>query len=100
VHYSSGNYTVMGGHMGYATFITAADRGKYIDVMVHAKLSTSAGAKNGVLETWLRREGQAKYTQIHNITDANMDPRPRGTQFQRPTGWAAPPTCNPGSAAT
>ncbi|MBK9394497.1 MAG: hypothetical protein IPN40_11605 [Uliginosibacterium sp.] len=90
VHYSSGNYTVMGGHMGYTTFITSADRGKYIDVMVHAKLSTSAGAKNGVLETWLRREGQAKYTQIHNITDANMDPRPRGTHPE--ANWVGSPT--------
>lgn len=79
VHYSSGNYTVMGGHMGHATFITPADQGRYIDVMVHVQLSSAAGAKNGALQTWLRRQGQTNYTQIHNITDADMDPRPMGT---------------------
>jgi hypothetical protein len=90
IHYSSGNYTVMGTHMGHSTFITASDRGKYIDVMVRAKLSTSAGAKNGVLETWLRREGQSKYVQIHSITNADMDPRPRGND--KYANWVGDPS--------
>ncbi|MES2582419.1 MAG: hypothetical protein V4627_06850 [Pseudomonadota bacterium] len=82
VHYSSGNYTGAGPHLGATSFITAADRGKYIDVMVHVQLSSTAGAKNGVLQTWLRRQGQGQFTQIHNITDADMDPRPKGNRAE------------------
>ena len=73
VHYARGNHTGASAHEGCGTFITNSDRGKYIDIMVYAKFTTGPGAMNGIITTWLKREGQSTYSQMSNVTNADID---------------------------
>jgi hypothetical protein len=75
VHYSRGQFTGAGSHLQGTHFIGPADFGKYIDIMFHGRFSSAPGANDGVIETWIRRQGAASFTRIHHITDANMDKR-------------------------
>ncbi len=77
VHYSKGNHTGAGPHLNASggPFIDASDAGKYIDVVVHGKFSSSTGAKDGVIQTWIRKETALQFTRVHNITNADMDKR-------------------------
>jgi hypothetical protein len=76
VHYSTGNHTGCGPHLQSTPFITLpADGGHYIDIVVRGRFSSQAGAKDGIIQTWLRKEGQSVYTRIHNIENADMDKR-------------------------
>lgn len=75
VHYSPGRFTGAGSHLQGTAFIGPNDFGKYIDVLLHGKFSNPAGARNGVIGTWLRREGATNYTRIHQVLDADMDKR-------------------------
>ncbi|MES2935676.1 MAG: hypothetical protein V4805_19560, partial [Pseudomonadota bacterium] len=98
VHYSPGNHTGAGSHIapfGGAHFITPADAGHYRDIVLHGQFSTAPGAKNGVIQTWVRKEGEASYTKLHHITDADMDKRSDVAPALRPwragymMGWSA-----------
>lgn len=53
--------------------IREADHGKYLDLMLHARFSSAPGAKDGVLQTWVRYQGEAQYRLRHNLTDADLD---------------------------
>lgn len=76
VHYSTGNHTGGGPHLQSTPFITLpADGGHYIDVAVRGRFSSQPGAKDGIIQTWMRKEGQRAYTLIHDIADADMDKR-------------------------
>ncbi|MBK9616017.1 MAG: hypothetical protein IPO35_11080 [Uliginosibacterium sp.] len=52
---------------------TQTNRGKYIDLAVHVRFSSQTGAKDGVIETWIRYEGEGSYTRRHDIRDADID---------------------------
>jgi hypothetical protein len=73
VGYSVGNNTVTGGVVDGGILIRPADYGKYMDIIFHGKFSTSQGANNGIIRSWVRKEGQTGYTRFHNITNANMN---------------------------
>lgn len=75
VHYSRGQFTGAGAHLQGTHFIGPADFGRYIDIVFHGRFSSAPGANDGVIETWIRREGATSFTRIHHITDANMDKR-------------------------
>ncbi len=76
VHYSPGGHTGAGPHLQSTPFITLpADGGRYIDLVARGRFSSQPGAKDGVIQTWLRKEGQSAYTLIHDIADADMDKR-------------------------
>ena len=62
----------VGGIPGGKLF-TEAHRGKYLDLAVHVRFSSQPGAKDGVVQTWVRYEGESAYTLRHNIRNANMD---------------------------
>ncbi|MFN7152226.1 MAG: fibronectin type III domain-containing protein [Acidovorax sp.] len=64
--------TSVGGITGGKLF-TAAHRGKYLDLAVHVRFSSQPRAKDGVIQTWVRYEGEAAYTLRHNIRNADMD---------------------------
>lgn len=70
--------------------ISDAQQGKYIDLMLHAKFSSHAGAKDGVLQTWVRYEGESSYTLRHSIIDADMDKGVSNKQWQAGylMGWS------------
>ncbi len=77
VHYSRGDYVGANSHVGASNgpFIALSDAGKYIDVVVHGKFTSAKGAKDGVIETWVRKESATGFTRVHHITDADMDKR-------------------------
>lgn len=77
VHYSAGNNTGAGPHVSASgeDFILPSDAGKYIDIMTHIAFSSVAQARNGVIQTWVRKESESAWRLCHSITDADMDKR-------------------------
>ncbi len=59
--------------IGGGALFTSAYRGKYIDLAIHVRYSSSPCARNGVIETWLRYEGEGAFTRRHDIRDADID---------------------------
>lgn len=86
-HYSDGGNTVMGGHKQYTDFISVpSDRGRWMEITIHIKASSSSSSNDGVIELWRRWEGQSasQRTQLHKTTSADLPIPPGG-----PNGWAA-----------
>ncbi len=71
-------------------FIALADRGKWIDFVVHIQMASTATATDGVIESWKRVEGAANYTKIITQTNAMIGERPGGGLFRNGYvfGWA------------
>lgn len=75
VHWSSGMMTGGGPHMMVLPFIDPArDRGRAIDLVVHVVASSARGAGDGVVELWVRRDGESGFAQFHRITNAEIAP--------------------------
>lgn len=55
------------------TLITEQHRGQYLDLLLRARFSSVPGAKDGILQTWVRDQGQTDYQLRHNISDADLD---------------------------
>lgn len=75
VGYSKGGNTGTGPVANGGALIRPTDYGKYMDIIFHGKFSTAPGAKNGVIRTFVRKQGESAYTMHHNITNADMDKR-------------------------
>lgn len=73
VHYSNGNNTVMGPHLQQTQFISVpADRGRWMQVVMHIKAATTTESNDGVIEMWRRWEDESDFTKYHEVTDADM----------------------------
>lgn len=86
-HYSDGGYTVMGGHKQYTDFISVPDdRGRWMEITIHLKASSSGSSSDGVIELWRRWEDESASQRklLHRTTSAVL-PVPSGG----PNGWAA-----------
>lgn len=75
VGYSVGGQTVSGAPANSGFLIGPADAGKYIDIIFNGRFSTSPGANDGIIRTFVRKQGESTYSMRHNITNANMDKR-------------------------
>lgn len=76
VGYAVGGNTVSGAAaVGSLPLITPADAGKAIDIIFHGRFSSRPGAKDGVIRSFVRKQGQTAYTRVHNITNADLDKR-------------------------
>lgn len=64
--------TNIGGIPGGKLF-TQAHRGRYLDLAVHVRYASQAGAKDGLLQTWVRYEGESSFTLRHDIRNADLD---------------------------
>jgi hypothetical protein len=73
--HSKGGNTGTGPGASGGVLITPADRGTAIDLIVQARFSTSPGAKDGVIRTFVRKQGETAYVMRHNITNADLDKR-------------------------
>ncbi len=82
VHYSPGNYVVANEHVQHTNFISPSDRGHYIDVMAHVQFSSGQGTNDGVIQTWLKKEGQHNFVKIHELSHANLDKKIRGANSE------------------
>lgn len=86
-HYSEGNYELMGGHKQFTDFISVPrDRGRWMEITIHAKASSRGRSSDGVIELWRRWEGESSDNRerLHRITDAVLPYPSNG-----PNGWAA-----------
>ncbi|MES2935673.1 MAG: hypothetical protein V4805_19545 [Pseudomonadota bacterium] len=50
-------------------FITAAQLGKWMDVVYYAKLGSAVGVSDGQIGMWIKREGESSFTQKINLTN-------------------------------
>lgn len=89
VHYSAGNHQGAGGHIRALgePLITGQDAGRYLDIVLHGQFSSRPGAKDGIIQSYLRKEGESQYRLKHDIRDADMDKRSELPLAQQP--WQA-----------
>lgn len=94
VGYSVGGKTVSGSPASGGVLIRAQDTGKWIDLVFHGKFASRDGARDGVIESWFRRQGETSWTKAHDIRDADLN-RPTGVADSLRTwgygylmGWA------------
>lgn len=74
-----------GHHAEYRDFIRSPeDQGRWMQVVLYAKMSTSDGALDGESRIWRRWEDEAGFTLIAETTDKDFSPPPDG-----PLGWHA-----------
>jgi len=63
---------VTGGESLSAPFITTPDdRGRWMQVVVHVKAASAAGANDGVIQLYRRWSGEAQFTKLQEKLDAN-----------------------------
>jgi hypothetical protein len=80
---SAGNAAGDSGPKQHTPFINASeDRGKWMEIVIHAKTSSGGEPNNGVIELWRRWEGEESYTQFHKKTDATL-----AIPVGGPDGW-------------
>lgn len=59
-------------HQGRASFITPDNRGKWMHFVYHVKLATGPDSHDGIIQTWVKKEGAQDYAMLHNRTDAPL----------------------------
>lgn len=57
------------------SFITDDDLGTWMELIFRVTMASTEIAADGIIETWLKREGETEFTRIHNQTDATIGPR-------------------------
>lgn len=57
------------------TFIRPTDFGKWFDWIAHVKMASSEAAADGIIEHWVRREGESVYTKLHAQTNCLIGAR-------------------------
>jgi len=84
-HFGEGGYTVMGGHKQHTPFISyPADRGRWMQIVLHIKAATNSTSNDGVIQMWRRWENEGSFTKFHDIASANIAAPSGG-----PNGWKA-----------
>jgi hypothetical protein len=83
VHWSEGGYKSAGGHQQRQQFITyPKDLGRWMQLVFRVKAASSPTAKDGIVQMWRRWQGEEEFTQLHEITWANIAMPHTG-----PYGW-------------
>lgn len=81
----------VGGDNQYTPFISVpADRGRWMQVLLHIKLASAVDANDGIIETLRRWDGDSEYTQLHYADNINIYPAsgPHGFISGYILGWA------------
>lgn len=97
VHFSEGNNTGAGPHLQFQPFINSStDKGRWMQLVLHVKAATTTAGvsnNNGLIETYRKWDGDATYTRLHQVTQANIAPAisgPNGWQAGYFMGWSNP----------
>lgn len=53
------------------SFITTADAGRWMQIVIHVARESADGANDGVIELYRRWEGESSFTQMHSISNAD-----------------------------
>jgi hypothetical protein len=74
------------GHHGYANgfLVSPRDQGRWMQIALYAKMSSSLEASDGEARIWRRWEGENKFAMISESVGYGFHPPQRG-----PNGWAA-----------
>ncbi|VAX12909.1 hypothetical protein MNBD_GAMMA24-2766 [hydrothermal vent metagenome] len=70
--YSDGKYTGSEGYKQHTPFITTADRGRWMQIILHLKVESKDGAKDGIVQTYRRWAGESKFTKLHETLNAPL----------------------------
>ena len=108
VHWSEGDNVTAGVHILHAPFISIpADRGRWMEICLHVKAATTRvtpinpssnpyNISDGIIQLWRRWDSDSNWTQLHDVTTANIAPPPggpNGFSYGYVLGW-----CNSGFA--
>ncbi len=75
VHWSRGEHNGAGGHQMHAPFfVVPEDRGSFFEITTRLVAATDRTSADGVIQLWVRKEGEAEPTLLHDVRDANIAP--------------------------
>lgn len=80
-----------GSHQQQTPFASTADRGKWMQVVLHVKAATTGTSNDGVIQMWRKWNGESSFTKLHEHTTANLSlpaTGPQGWSFGYFMGWA------------
>jgi hypothetical protein len=82
------HYVPFGGsdsyHMQGANFISVpADRGRWMEVVLRIKASTTNSARDGIIQMWRRWQNESTFTKLHDYQNVDLGASAGGSQ-----GWA------------
>jgi hypothetical protein len=61
-------------------FMSPAEQGRWMQMVLHVKASSSGRSADGVIETWRRFDGETTFTKLHEKTDTILELQPGLTQ--------------------
>jgi len=80
-----GGRTASGGQLMHNPFIRVPeDRGRWMHVVLHVVAATSQTSNDGLIETFVRWDGESGFRQLHSDSRADIGPASTG-----PQGWKA-----------
>lgn len=68
-------------------FIRVEDLGKWFDCVFHIKMATTETAEDGVIEFWVRREGEINYTKLFSQSNAKIGARAAASNAKFRNGY-------------
>jgi len=82
-----------GPHLDQKPFISVpTDRGRWMQVVIHAKAATSNSSNDGVVELWRRWSNESAFTKLHEYNSANFTPvSNNGWRYGYFMGWTNAP---------
>jgi len=89
--YTTGNNTGSLGYQQDVPFITTADRGKWMKLVIHFKTESSPGASDGMIETYRLWNGSTQYIRLHQALNLPLKVPPNGPNGFKSgyiLGWA------------
>ena len=70
--FSTGNNRVAEGFRQHTPFISTADRGRWMHIILHVKAESTEGANDGIIQTYRRWKNEEGYTKLHETLDAPL----------------------------
>lgn len=63
-----------------------AEAGKVLEFVLRARMSSARGVADGIVQTWVRKDGEASFKQLHNRTNAPLYP---ASTWSSQTRWVS-----------
>ncbi len=92
--FSQGKNEPSGGYEQHTPFITTADRGRWMQIILHLEVESTDGADDGIIQTYRRWAGESNFTKLHEMLNAPLrvpDSGPNGFVRGYILGWANAP---------
>ncbi len=92
--YSQVNKGMGGSYKEHTPIITTADRGRWMQIILHLKVESSDGADDGIIQTYRRWAGESNFTKLHEMLNVPLrvpDSGPNGFVRGYILGWANAP---------